>query len=103
MSARTKALAFTVPGKSAKQLEDWCKQYRHDEWQAAVAASQKDRYAFVQIVEAAQRQMRAEEDGQMEDDESQAAESKKPKRKVSLQQRHAEAFVACSAATLCVC
>ena len=85
MSDHTKALAFTIPGKSAKQLEEWCKQYRYAEWQAAVAAGARDRYTFVQIVEAAQREMREEEDGQMVDDgESQAsADSKKPKRKVS--------------------
>lgn len=99
MSDLSSALSFTIPGKTAKQLEEWCKQYRHAEWQTAVAASaggKPDRYTFVRIVEEGQKQIREQDGhaGEDDDGDSQASASK-PRRKVRtwMRGRELRAFV----------
>lgn len=78
---RAKALSFTIPGKSSKQLEDWCRQYRYEEW--SKVTEPKDRFTFVQIVQRAQKEMRGE--GEEDGNTSEVHDTPtKGKRKVSL-------------------
>ena len=80
------ALSLSIPGKSLKQLEDWCKKWASDDVSALTDTQRKDRYSFVQIVERTQKIMRSMTDeGDDDDDAEEAVEAQRKgtKRKVS--------------------